>query len=168
MYILPISMQSSNLRAKKLTTETNNSGQSFRARLLVYTSAKQVGLKKLNSRYAWDEIIDLFKGKLRNDPVKPNDLVELRAFPANKRAKSVYTGKEREREYSYSTYDAAGCGHVRKAITRDAVYEDEDLELRIKKSSEGFMLNADNSTEEIADDLYNTYKRVRYKEHFDK
>ena len=30
------------------------------------------------------------------------------------------------------------------------------------------MLNTNDSAEEIADDLYNTYKRVRYKEHFDK
>ncbi len=29
------------------------------------------------------------------------------------------------------------------------------------------MLNTNYSAGEIADDLYNTYKRVRYKEHFE-
>lgn len=167
MYILPVSMQSrNNSRAKSLFA--NKQEQSFRARLLVHSSAKKVGLAKLESRYVWDEIVDLFKRKLRNDPVKPNDLVELKGFPSNKRAKSIYTGKERAREFEYPSYDAAGCGHYRKGITREAIFEDEDLEVCINKSSEGFMLNANNSAEEVADDLYNTYKRVRYKEHFDK
>ena len=167
MKILPINIQSSNSKCQKSISDVHNSSQAFKARLLVQSSANKVGLKKFNDcRGIWNEIIESFKKKLRNDPIKPNDLVVLRALPREK-AKSVYTGKERFREFEYPSYDEAGCGHYRKGLLKEAVYENEDLEVAINRSSEGFMLNTNYSAGEIADDLYKTYKRVRYKEHFE-
>lgn len=167
MKILPINVQSSNSKHTKLSSD-NNKSQAFKARLLVQNSANNVGLKKFGEcRWIWNEIIESFKKKLRNDPIKPNDLGVLRALPREK-AKSVYTGKVQTRESGYYQYGIGGSATWIPITKQEPVYESEDLEVSINKSREGFMLNTNDSAEEIADDLYNTYKRVRYKEHFDK
>lgn len=166
MKILPINVQSSNSKHTKLSSD-NNLAQAFKARLLVQSSANNVGLKKFGEcRWIWNEIIESFKQKLRNDPIKPHDLVVLRALPWEK-AKSVYTGEVEEYEQQYYIHDGHGSGQHIKYKAKRPRYRYEDLEVSINNSKEGFMLNTNNSAEEIAEDLYNTYKRVRYKEHFD-
>ena len=167
MRILPINIQSSNSKQATLNSACCGSSQGFKARLLVHDSARKVGIRKLD-RLTWDKIITLFKDTLRNDPVKPNDLVQLRAFPSNKIPGTVYTGKSKLVEYMYSSYSTQRRESYQKAFREEPINGYEDLELSINKSSSGFMLNTDRTIYQIADDLYNTYKRVRYLEHFSK
>lgn len=166
MRILPINIQSRNSKHATLNSDCYDL-QGFKARLLVHNSARKVGLRKLD-RFQWDEMIALFKDKLRKDPVKPNDLVQLRAFPSNKIPGSVYTGKSKRVEFMYSSYSTERRENYQMAVREEPINNLEDLELSINNSSSGFMLNTDRTIYDIAEDLYNTYKRVRYKEHFDK
>lgn len=160
MNILPINIQSSN-------SKCGNSHQTFKARLFVHSSANKVGLQKFKETpRIWDTIIDAFKKKLKDDPIKPYDVVELKAIPS-KKSKSVYTGKSEWTKFEYTSYSTEG-NSTKTAYYDKPIYESEDLEVSINRSREGFLLNNNRSTWDIIDDLYNTYKRVRYKEHFEK
>ena len=69
--------------------------------------------------------------------------------------------------FGIQSYSTEG-NSTKTAYYDKPIYESEDLEVSINRSREGFLLNTNRSTWDIIDDLYNTYKRVRYKEHFEK
>ncbi len=161
MNILPISIRTSGPNK----SGSQNNSQSFKASLKVHESAKNRALSKMPA-WHWDEIVKILKDKLKKDPIKPYDKVILKEIPLDER-KSVYIGGVEEYEQQYYMHDGHGSGQNIKYKAKRPRYRYEDLQVSINNSKEGFYINTNHSFYQIAEDLYNTYKRVRYKEHFE-
>ena len=123
-------------------------------------------------------VIESFRQKLAADPINTADVVELRKITGE--AKNILVGRHsyipghwqngvfiRDQIRGSSPYLYMGGYHDAPARTI-CDFKREDLEIAINNSKSGFCYNDNRSEEQIAEDMYNTYKHVRYLEHYKK
>lgn len=185
MKIMQISAVSSN--SKFLSSKRNDNEEiaktnqaTFRACLKVASNAEgaiEGSLRKFR------EVCNILKQKLGAETLFPNDKVILRKITGE--AKQIGTGRGTYGSTPGHWENRGGYGG--NVFVRDTVkygqygeferpapapyypeYHNENLEIAINKSKTGFYYNDERSEEQIAEDLFNAYKHVRYLEHYAK
>lgn len=126
------------------------------------------------------EVCYLLSKKLSAETKHPGDVVILRAITG--KAKNIQTGSytvipghwENRGGYGGNVFvrDTIRSGQYGEIVTpaptyQSPSYSSENLELAINESKCGFYYNDDHSKEQIAEDLFNAYKHVRYVEHYE-
>ena len=184
--IMQIGVVSSN--SKILSSKRNDNEKiaktnrtNFRAHLKVASNAEgaiEGSLRKFR------EVCNILKQKLDAETLFPNDKVILRKITGE--SKQIGTGRGTYGSTPGHWENRGGYGG--NVFVRDTVkkcgpygefeepvpapyypeYRNENLEIAINKSKTGFYYNDERSEEQIAEDLFNAYKHVRYLEHYAK
>ena len=152
----------------------NKNSTNFKASLVVIPDVYKIA-EEITSLKKFDEVISGFRHKLAIDPLNASDVVIL--GPLTEAPKEVCTGTGIELNghyesngYGGQTYvpNVTNYGYSRTVHSPSTVHymSDENMEVAINKSRSGFLYNDDRYASQIAEDLYNTYKHVRYLEHY--
>lgn len=173
-----VNYNSKMVNTKSNITRKNTEEQpSFKAHLKVASSAERAISGSLSK---FREVCYLFGKKLEAETLHSGDIVHLRAITGTpKKIASGFhtvTPGHWENRGGYGGYkfvrDTVHSGQYGEIVTPAPAsyatsYSSENLEVAINDSKTGFYYNDDCSEEQIAEDLLNAYKHVRYKEHYE-
>lgn len=154
--------------------QTNQATPNFKATLRVSQRLYNF-IGNITSFSKFEEVIFDLRKRLSADPLNASDVVDLRPLTAE--AKKVCTGS-----YYVPNGHWENCGYAGKFVP-DVIerpysaplvlspytahtMEKENMEIAINLSRSGFLYNDERSAKQISEDMYNTYKHVRYLEHY--